>query len=117
MFAQFNVAFPVLQPRHFVLLLDKNSEEKLAKLDLPVEELFGDIEELLKAFVRKISGDSLSLEAEKEVLRKLFDSIREKVLPVDVTLKGNVEAELQKQINALENLEGKIMRAAKQKQE
>ena len=36
---------------------------------------------------------------------------------VDSTLKGNVEAELQKALNALKQLESKLIRSEKQKQE
>jgi bacillithiol biosynthesis cysteine-adding enzyme BshC len=117
MFEQFKAPFPVLQPRHFALIVDKNSEERLSKLQLSLEELFGDAEELIKSFVKKNSGDSILLDQEKEELKKIFDSVRTKIVPVDSTLKGTVDAELQKQLNALENLESKVMRAAKQKQE
>lgn len=117
MFEKFNVTFPILQPRHFALILDKNSVEKISKLEITTEKLFGDIEELIKTVVKKNTGDSTSLETEKEALKKIFDAVREKIVPVDPTLKGAVDAELQKQINALENLEAKVMRAAKQKQE
>jgi bacillithiol biosynthesis cysteine-adding enzyme BshC len=117
MFDTFNITFPILQPRHFALTLDKNMVEKMAKLDIALEDLFGDIEELIKTVVKKNTGDSTSLEAEKETLKKLFESVREKIVPVDPTLKGAVDAELQKQINAFENLEAKALRAAKQKQE
>jgi bacillithiol biosynthesis cysteine-adding enzyme BshC len=117
MFEQFNIPFPVLQPRHFVLILDKNSENRLSKFEISLNELFTDVEELVKSFVRKNSGDSISLEKEKEGLKKIFESIKTKIVPVDPTLKGNADAELQKQLNALENLESKVLRAAKQKQE
>jgi uncharacterized protein YllA (UPF0747 family) len=38
-------------------------------------------------------------------------------MAVDATLKGSVEAELQKALNALKNLESKLLRSEKQKQE
>lgn len=117
MFDKFNVTFPILQPRHFALALEKIVMEKMAKLEIEMEDLFGDIEELIKTVVKKSTGDSTSLETEKETLKKLFESVREKIVPVDPTLKGAVDAELQKQLNAFENLEGKALRAAKQKQE
>jgi bacillithiol biosynthesis cysteine-adding enzyme BshC len=117
MFDESGILFPVLQPRHFALIIDKNSEERLRKFEIQLGELFGDVEELIKTFVRKNAGDSISLDSEKEELKKIFDAVRSKIVPVDASLKGNVDAELQKQINALENLESKVMRAAKQKQE
>ena len=47
----------------------------------------------------------------------LFDSIVAKAEKVDPTLKGAVQAEKQKQLNALEVLESKIIKAEKRKQE
>ena len=47
----------------------------------------------------------------------VFNEIAEKVSAVDITLKSSVEAELQKTLNALKNMETKILRSEKQKQE
>ncbi|CAN5808201.1 bacillithiol biosynthesis cysteine-adding enzyme BshC [soil metagenome] len=117
MFEQFNIPFPILQPRNFALIMDKNTEEKINKLGLKAEDFFGDAEELIKSYVRNISGDSISLEKEKETIRNVFESLRDKVTAIDATLKGAADAELQKQINGIENLEGKLLKASKQKQE
>ncbi|CAN5264258.1 bacillithiol biosynthesis cysteine-adding enzyme BshC [soil metagenome] len=117
MFDHFKVSFPILQPRHFILLTDKNMTERLSKFEISMEELFGDIEEVIKNFVRKNSGASLSFDDEKQELEKVFEKIREKIIPIDATLKGTVDAELQKQLNAISAIEAKVMRAAKQKQE
>lgn len=117
MFEHFHVFFPLLQPRSFALIIEKNVAEKISKLGLSVEDFFGDTEELIKDYVKKISGDSLSMEKEKEIIRKTFESIREKMITADVTLKGAADAELQKQLNGIENLEGKLLKASKQKQE
>jgi bacillithiol biosynthesis cysteine-adding enzyme BshC len=116
-FGQFKISFPVLQPRNFAIILEKHTAEKIQKLGLAVEDFFGDTEELIKNYVKKISGDSLSLEKEKEIIRKTFESIREKMLAADPTLKGAADAELQKQVNGIENMEGKLLKASKQKQE
>jgi bacillithiol biosynthesis cysteine-adding enzyme BshC len=117
MFEQFNVPFPILQPRHFALIVEKNVEEKINKLGLSVTDFFSDAEELIKNYVRNISGDSISFEKEKETIRNIFEGLRDKVTAIDATLKGAADAELQKQLNGIENLEGKLLKASKQKQE
>lgn len=117
MFEQFNIPFPILQPRHFVLIVDKSSNERLAKLGITLEDLFGDVEELIKTFVIKNSEDAVLLNTEKDELKKIFDTIKTKISPVDSSLENAVDADLQKQLKALENLESKVMRAAKQKLE
>jgi bacillithiol biosynthesis cysteine-adding enzyme BshC len=117
MFRHFNVPFPILQPRNFALILEKNVEEKISKLGLQPEDFFGDVEELIKTYVKKISGEALSMEKEKETIRSVFEGLRDKMLAADPTLKGAADAELQKQLNGIENLEGKLLKASKQKQE
>ncbi len=117
MFEQFNTPFPILQPRDFILIAEKNTEEKINKLGLTVEDFFEDVEELIKNYVRKVSGDAISMEKEKETIRTVFENLRDKVAAIDVTLKGAADAELQKQINGIENLEAKLLKASKQKQE
>jgi len=117
LFNNFGITFPILQPRHFALLLDKNSAERLSKFQISIAELFGDVEEVIKSFVKKNAGDSISLETEKEELKRVFDNLRKKIVSIDPSLDGAANAELQKQLNAIENLEAKVMRAAKQKLE
>jgi bacillithiol biosynthesis cysteine-adding enzyme BshC len=117
MFEQFNIPFPLLQPRNFALILEKQVEEKISKLGLQPQDFFGDVEELIKSFVKRISGDALSMEKEKETIRTVFEGLRDKMLAADPTLKGAADAELQKQLNGIENLEGKLLKASKQKQE
>jgi len=117
LFNKFGITFPVLQPRHFALIVDKNSTERLSKLEIALVELFGDVEEVIKSFVKKNAGDSISLENEKGELKKIFENIRKKIVSIDPSLDGAVNAEMQKQLNAIENLESKVLKAAKQKQE
>jgi bacillithiol biosynthesis cysteine-adding enzyme BshC len=117
LFNKFGITFPVLQPRHFALVIDKNSEERLSKLQMNISELFGDVEEVIKSFVKKNLGDSIALENEKEELKKIFENVRKKISAFDSSLDGAANAELQKQLNGIENLESKVLKAAKQKQE
>lgn len=114
MFETVGAFFPVLQPRNFGLLVDANTSGRLAKLGLQAENLFGEIEQIIKQFV---STEELSLDAEKENIRSAFDGVIAKAEASDVTLKKAAEAELQKALNSLEALQGKMLRAQKQKQE
>jgi bacillithiol biosynthesis cysteine-adding enzyme BshC len=117
MFDHFKIAFPILQPRHFTLLLDRNSDERLSKFEIAIEELFGKVEEVIKSFVKKNAGDSISLENEKSELKTIFENVRKKITSIDSSLEGAANAEMQKQLNAIENLESKVLKSAKQKQE
>ncbi|HEU4716290.1 MAG TPA: bacillithiol biosynthesis cysteine-adding enzyme BshC, partial [Bacteroidia bacterium] len=117
MFEAAHVHFPVLQPRFHALVIDKNSASRMEKLGITAEQLFAGADVLVKRFIADNAGVSVSLEKEKEKLAVLYAEIAAAVAKTDVTLKQSAEAELQKALKGLETLEGKMMRAAKQKEE
>jgi bacillithiol synthase len=117
MFDHHKVRFPVLMPRNFVMLFDKAMNERLQKLGVKKEELFVETEELVKSFVRRNSGESLDISTEEEHVKNVYRSLSAKAEKLDPTLKFAVEAELQKQLNAMKSIHGKLMRAEKQRQE
>lgn len=117
MFEEQKTFFPVLQPRSFILLSDSGAQKKMDKLGISIPDLFGDIEELIKKYVSERAGADLRFDSEKAELKTIYDKIISKAESADATLKKTAEAELQKSINSLEALLGKMLRAEKQKQE
>ncbi len=114
-FELFGLPFPVLVRRNSVLWLDKNSALRLEKLGLQVTDLFEDTELLIKRYVAAQSETELNLEAEKSQLLSLFESIRQKAHQIDPTLPAAVMAEHAKQLKIVEQLEGRLVRAEKQR--
>ncbi|MBI3509659.1 MAG: bacillithiol biosynthesis cysteine-adding enzyme BshC [Bacteroidetes bacterium] len=117
MFEAMNVSFPVLVPRNFILILDSSSIEKWEKAGLEVENIFDEAEQSISSFVKKNSGEEISLEDERIQIKLTYDALRKKIIQHDASLGGAAEAELQKQMKAIDMLEGKMLRAAKQKME
>lgn len=117
MFDHHGITFPVLIPRNFALLTDEKTNQQLQKLGFSINDIFKDQEALIKEFISTHSESDLSLEAEQVKLAFVFAEISGKVSAIDPTLKGSVEAELQKALNALKNIESKLLRSEKQKQE
>lgn len=117
MFEYHQIHYPALIPRNFALLMDEKHVRQLAKMGLEVIDLFEGIETLINLYVNKVVDSSLLLDQEEEDITGTFRRVTEKVAEVDITLKASVEAELQKVLKSLKMLEGKIMRAEKQKQE
>lgn len=117
MFDHHKIAFPVLIPRNFALLSDEKTELQMQKLGLVPADLFKDTDALLRAYVSRNAGTELSLNEEEQQLSAVYAGISAKAAAVDITLKGSVEAELQKALNALKNIESKLIRSEKQKQE
>ncbi|MFN7115588.1 MAG: bacillithiol biosynthesis cysteine-adding enzyme BshC [Saprospiraceae bacterium] len=116
-FEHFNVNYPMLIRRNSALWIDNGSANRMEKLDLSVEDLFTDTETLIKHYIAKHSEGELSLAEEKTALEKLFNQIAEKAKTVDPTLEKAVLAEGAKQVKIVEQLEGRIVRAEKQKHE
>jgi bacillithiol biosynthesis cysteine-adding enzyme BshC len=117
MFEAQQIAFPVLLPRAFMLVLDNGTASKLAKLNVDVTELFLPADELVKNYIKRTAGSQISFEAEQEALQQLFAGITSKATATDATLRGAAESTLQQMKNSLAALESKVVRAAKQREE
>lgn len=117
MFDHYKIQFPVLVPRNFVMLLDMDILYKMTKLGLAEEDVFLSVNEMAVKYISSISGDKVSFNAEREQLKKQYQSIQEKLAVVDGSLPSAAGAELKKQMNALDALEKKMLRAFKKKNE
>ena len=117
MFEHHNILFPVLIPRNFALLLDEKTEQQFKKSGFEVSDLFKNTELLIKELVAKNTTSQLSLAKQQEKLEAVYKEISGVAVATDPTLKAAVEAEFQKASNAIKNIESKIMRSEKQKQE
>jgi len=117
LFEYYNVNFPALIMRNSATIAGGAVLNKLQKLQMNATDFFGDIEELVKDYVRRNSTADTSLEAERASLEKVFEAIVAKAETVDPTLKQSAAGELQKALNALANLEGKMLKAEKRNQE
>ncbi len=116
-FEHFGVNFPMLIRRNSALWVDKGASSRMEKLELEVNNLFQDTETLIKYYIDRNTEGELSLTAEKNTLENLFNQIAEKAKNVDMTLEKAVLAEGAKQLKTLEQIEGRIVRAEKQKHE
>ena len=116
-FERFGLPFPVLVRRDSALVIDRGNAKRMTKLDLLLDDLFGDIEAVIKAHVHEQSDEELQLTDQKERLRALYDEVLERALRIDPGLKKSVQAEAQKQLNAFDSLEKRLVRAEKRKHE
>ena len=117
LFDHYQVNYPMLVLRTSVALVNPGFQKKLEKLNLKVEDLFGDIEQLVTRYVKDNLQGDIQLTDEKLQLEAIFNSVSMKAEAADVTLKQNAASEKQKTITALENIEAKMLKAEKRKQE
>jgi bacillithiol synthase len=112
-----NLTFPILIPRNFGLYINKANVKKMQKLELSATALFQDEVTLRLWFVEHNSMNALSLGEETQAMSQIFGKVLDKAVKIDKTLEGTVNAEKQKLINALENLEKRLKKAEERNQE
>jgi bacillithiol synthase len=117
MFESRHILFPVLFPRNHVMWIDKTWNERIRKIGLETADFFKDTDVLLREYTLQNAGDAINISAEEEALRKTFLQLKEKAIKADAGLAQLLDGELQKNLNSLKNIEGKMLRAEKQKQE
>jgi bacillithiol synthase len=115
-FEHYNTPFPVLVQRNSFTLIDAATQKKLQKISLPIEQFFNEKDAIIKNYLAQ-NNTLPDFSSEKIWLEKLFGEIKMKAEAIDVTLKATVDAQLQATLNGLDNLEKKLTRAEKQKQE
>ncbi len=114
-FAHFGLNFPILMRRNSALWLDRGMAKKRQKLGLSIEELFADVEDLIKLYVQRNATESLDFSAQRQQLADLFAAYQQSAKRIDPSLEKAVLAEKAKQEKGLGQLEGRLHRAEKQK--
>ncbi|MCB9032856.1 MAG: bacillithiol biosynthesis cysteine-adding enzyme BshC [Chitinophagales bacterium] len=115
-FEHYQIPFPQLILRNSVLWINKYQYEKMNKLNISIEEIFKREDDLIKQFVQHKQED-LQLDEEKALLSRIFKIIQQKTNAIDSAMQSFVEAEQQKQIKAIENIEKKFSKAIKSQNE
>lgn len=114
-FEHFGINFPMLIRRNSVLIIDKGNDKKLSKLSASLEDLLEEEHLMVAAFLNKHSENEFTLEKQKEAIAKTFDDVITSVEKVDKSLVATVKAERAKHLKSLENLEGRLKKAEKNK--
>jgi bacillithiol biosynthesis cysteine-adding enzyme BshC len=110
------VPFPALMPRNFALVIDKNTNRKLTKLPLPVQDYFLDETHLKRNYIACSVADPVRVDDEKALLVQAFGALREKAVALDGTLVGFVGAQRQRVLHILDHVEKRLKRAEEKKQ-
>ncbi|MGB5928332.1 MAG: bacillithiol biosynthesis cysteine-adding enzyme BshC [Cyclobacteriaceae bacterium] len=117
MFDHYEVAFPIIMPRNFGLVITKTNTKKLRKLPLGPDDLFRPFHELKEEAIHELSENELTLEKERSVGKQVYESIFHKAAEVDPSLKGFVGAEDNKFLKSLENIEKRLKKAEEKRLE
>jgi len=112
-FDHFSIPFPMLMPRNFALVIEKNVSAKFEKTGLEYKHLFEEKSYLLNQWILKNSKHNLTLGKELTLFAEQFSSIRERAAAIDPTLIKYVEAQATRAARSLEKIEQKMLRAEK----
>lgn len=114
-FKSVNVPYPVLVLRNSFMVIRKDIEEILNKLQLCHNTIFKPEQQLLNDLVKRDSTLQLTLENEKQAITQLYQQLRSVSGKVDVSLQAHVEVLQTQALKKIEALEKKILRAERKK--
>ncbi len=114
-FQSYQVFYPVLLLRDSALLVSSSVKNRLKKLNLTLNDIFQGKPAIIQAWIDAIGREDLSFE--KSETERLFDAIAAKMKALDPTLEASALGEKKKLSTAIENLEKKMIKAVKNKEE
>ncbi|WP_310993816.1 bacillithiol biosynthesis cysteine-adding enzyme BshC [Aequorivita marina] len=112
-FKAVEVPFPILLLRNSALLVPKQVSEKLEKFNLNIDDLFLPQHKLVTKYTESISEIEIDFSQQKEFLKQQFKDLYQLAEKTDASFLGAVGAQEKKQLNGLDNLEKRLMRAQK----
>ena len=116
LFKHFNVPFPVLVLRNSFLIIEKQWQEIIKKLNVDVKDLFATETRLLDLVIQQ-NGRKPELNGQLTKVEQVYAQLDELAAGIDSTLSQHVAALKAKTIKQLQNLEKKMMRAERKKHE
>ena len=115
-FKKVEIPFPLLLLRNSVQVVSKSQQKKLNNLNISVEELFLKQQDLLAKKVTENAEISMDFSAQRNQLIKQFNTLKAVAKKTDVSFVGAVHAQEKKQLNGLNTLEKRLLRAEKRRQ-
>ncbi len=114
-FGAVQVPFPILLLRNSVLLVPQKLSDKLAKLNVDLERLFQKQESLKTSFTHQLSDIKIDFSEQRAHLQQQFKDLYKLAKETDASFLGAVGAQEKKQLNGLDHLEKRLLRAQKRK--
>jgi len=116
-FDHFGITFPLLMPRNFAGVIDKNTYRKIIQAELSWEDLFEDDLSLVNKKVAENTKFQLDLAAQKKTLEQMFEKAAEQAQEIDSSLIRTVQGEHRRVEKSLEKIEKKLLKAERRNQE
>jgi bacillithiol synthase len=116
-FNKVEVPFPILLLRNSVQIVSSKQSKKMEKLSISNEEIFLNQHELISKKVLENSEIEIQFDEKKIFLQKQFEDLKNVAKNTDISFLNAVNAQEKKQLNGLENLEKRLLKAEKKRQQ
>jgi len=117
LFEELSIPYPMLIRRDSALIVDFKSLSQAQRLSLSIKDLFDRNDLIAIKYAKDQSESELTLSSEREKAAVLFRGLHERATQIDSTLSGAVKAEEAKFLKVLSNMENKLVKAEKRKNE
>jgi len=114
-FEAVKVPFPMLLLRNSVLIKTNKQTLKLNKLNIALQDLFLEQDQLVNKQVKELSDINIDFSSQRDYLKEQFKDLYNLAEQTDKSFFGAVAAQEKKQINGLNNLEKRLLKAQKRK--
>ena len=105
------VPFPILLLRNSALIISEKQAKKLEKLHISNEEIFLKQHDLISKKIKEISKIDIDFSKQRALLEKQFTDLEVLANQTDKSFIGAVKAQQKKQLNGLDNLEKRLLKA------
>ncbi|MAP54908.1 bacillithiol biosynthesis cysteine-adding enzyme BshC [Altibacter sp.] len=116
-FDSVKISFPILLLRNSVLLLPKQLSEKLTRMNVPIKDLFQSPSALRTKYTHQLSNIEIDFSPQRAHLQQQFKELYDLAEKTDASFIGAVAAQEKKQLNGLDHLEKRLLKAQKRKLE
>ena len=116
-FKFYNISYPILVRRDSILILDKSSIKQIQKLEFKKEDIFQSNDEMIHQFIHAQTDDNIDLSKYIAQNNQIFKDLSKLAQAADPSLKNWVLSEQTKQEKVINQIEGRIKRAYKSREE
>jgi bacillithiol biosynthesis cysteine-adding enzyme BshC len=114
-FESVDVSFPILLLRNSAVLCTSKQLKKLKKLNISEEEIFLNQNDLINRKVKEFSTINIDFSKQRSQISKMFKNLEELSYQTDKSFIGAVKAQEKKQLNGIDMLEKRLLKAQKRK--
>lgn len=114
-FDKAGIVFPLLQTRNSVLWIDRNSKEKMEKLNLSPVDLFKELHILSKEYLEANAGDEVDFSGLDKHMEELKNQLVEITLSIDPALEAYAAAEGVRMEKQLSHVKDRLYKTVKGK--